>query len=100
MRKFMLAAALLAILSGRAIAADAPAVLMLPSSVVSDLIAYLGTRPYGEVSKLGNQIQMCIAMQIPEQAAAIPPNWCQPVTDAIAAQTVLAGKPASTKPGK
>lgn len=76
-----------------------PTVLLIPTPVISDLIAYLNTRPYGEISKVMNQLQMCIAVQIPSpDNATLSKTWCPSVVEALAAQEALKEKSANPAP--
>ena len=100
MRKLFITAVLLTSTQmSQANAADMPETVILPTETISEIITYFNTRPYGEVGRVANALQMCIALQLPQTTSGptVPKEWCAPVATALAARDALTSKTETPK---
>jgi len=93
----------LMVLAGPALAQGVPKTLTLPTDLVTQIVKYLGARPFEEVQPLMVALQGCASVQIPQGGAVISHGQCPEVTEFLAARnappaSVVAASPLPAKP--
>jgi hypothetical protein len=77
----------LLLIASPVMAQGVPKTLTLPTDLVTQIVKYLGARPFEEVQPLMSAIQGCAQVQIPSQGGAIVSHGqCSEVTEYLAAR--------------